>query len=240
MPLLGEPIFITGTDTGVGKTVLTALLLAHLREEGIRALAMKPFSSGDRADIELLHALQDSSVPMEETNPYFFAEPLAPWAAGRRAGRRIRLETVLKKIRAVRARAEVLLVEGCGGVLVPLGPGYTVADLILRLGCRVVVVAPNRLGVINHVLLSVRPLERLRPDRLKVLLMDTPYPDPSASSNADVLRVWLAPIPVQTLPALDFARPEVGSIKKCAKKLKKPLAELLAFDTFPVRSFEKR
>ena len=86
---IGQPIrcpriiFITGTDTGVGKTLLTGLLLHHLRQSGCHALAMKPFCSGSRADAEFLHAVQDGELTLDEINPFFFAEPLAPLVAAR-------------------------------------------------------------------------------------------------------------------------------------------------------------
>src|SRR5436190_3837938 len=94
---LGMPrvIFITGSDTGAGKTYLTALLLAYLRQKGIHALAMKPFCSGSRDDVELLQALQDREISDELMNPFYFEEPIAPLAAGREHGRMISLDTVL-------------------------------------------------------------------------------------------------------------------------------------------------
>ena len=80
---LAKTIFITGTDTGVGKTVLTGLLLHHLREKGVRALAMKPFCSGSRRDVKLLKALQNSELTDDEINPYYFKEAVAPLVAAR-------------------------------------------------------------------------------------------------------------------------------------------------------------
>src|SRR5271157_6042865 len=136
---MAQIIFITGTDTGVGKTVVTALLLRHLRRAGCNALAMKPFCSGSRADARLLRRLQNNLLTLDEINPFFFKQPVAPAAAG---GRRkaIPLDTVLRKIGAVGRRCDVLLVEGIGGLLVPLGKNYTVADLISRLHCPILIV----------------------------------------------------------------------------------------------------
>src|SRR5271154_6727959 len=96
-------IFITGTDTGVGKTVVTALLLRHLRRAGCNALAIKPFCSGSRADARLLLSFQKNLLTLDEINPFFFNQPVAPAAGG---GRRktIPLDTVLRKIRAVARR----------------------------------------------------------------------------------------------------------------------------------------
>src|SRR5882724_997479 len=97
-------IFITGTDTGVGKTLLTALLLQHLLDSGVEALAMKPFCSGGREDVDLLQAIQNSRLPDDAINPFYFAEPVAPLVAARKARRRISLAQVLQKVRAVEAR----------------------------------------------------------------------------------------------------------------------------------------
>ena len=94
-------IFITGTDTGVGKTLLTALLLTHLRDGGCKARALKPFSSGGREDAELLFKLQDGELTLDEINPFHFSEPLAPLVAARIHRRSISLREVLAHIRGV-------------------------------------------------------------------------------------------------------------------------------------------
>src|SRR5438094_393958 len=96
-------IFITGTDTGVGKTVLTGLLLTHLRQTGVRALALKPFCSAGRADAELLHDLQDGELTLDEINPFHFKEPLAPLVAARLHRRKISLDQVLTHTRQIAA-----------------------------------------------------------------------------------------------------------------------------------------
>ncbi len=99
-------IFVTGTDTGVGKTLLTGLLLCHLRRRGVNALAMKPFCSGGRNDIELIQALQNHALPDEEVNPFYFPEPLAPLVAARKHRRRISLSQVLRSIERVETQCE--------------------------------------------------------------------------------------------------------------------------------------
>ena len=164
-------IFITGTDTGVGKTLLTCLLLHHLRQSGCHALAMKPFCSGSRADTESLRALQDGELTSDEITPFFFAEPLAPLVAARKHHRRTRLLDVLHQIKRIANRCQCLLVEGIGGVLVPLADGTTVRDLIARLHCEVIVVSRNQLGTINHTLLTVEALKTIDNKGLKVVLM---------------------------------------------------------------------
>src|SRR5579872_3951430 len=116
----GKIIFITGTDTGVGKTIFTGLLVRHLREQGVHALAMKPFCSGGRADVRLLRAMQDAELTENEINPFYFPEPVAPLVSARRRNRTIPLRKVVQRINEIAARCECLLIEGSGGLFVPL------------------------------------------------------------------------------------------------------------------------
>src|SRR5215510_11029750 len=115
LPVHMAVIFITGTDTGVGKTLLTGLLLAHLRQNNVHALAMKPFCSGDRADVELLHKLQDGELARDEINPFYFSRPLAPAVAARKGNRSVPLPEVLRRIEVLEKRCDLLLIEGIGG-----------------------------------------------------------------------------------------------------------------------------
>ena len=129
--------FITGTDTSLGETVLTGLLLSHLRQTRRPAFALKPFCSGGRADAELFHALQDGELSLDEINPFHFKEPVAPLVAARLHRRKIPLSCVLNHIRDVllvlkhhpksinpsihQSTNPILLVEGAGGLHSPLG-----------------------------------------------------------------------------------------------------------------------
>lgn len=233
-------LFITGTDTGVGKTVLTALLLSHLRALGRRALALKPFCSGGREDAELLHALQEGDLTLDQVNPFYFCEPVAPLVAARRHRREISLEQVVRHIRSVASGKvlatkscgetgqKYLLVEGSGGLLVPLGENYTVLDLLRRLNCEVVVVSANRLGTINHTLLTMQALRAFGQKRAcRVVLMQSRRGDFSCRSNPHILRELLAPIPVISLPFLGRDGSSISGLKKNAKKFQKTLARLL-------------
>jgi dethiobiotin synthetase len=234
-------LFITGTDTGVGKTTLTALLLCHLRQRGRRVVALKPFCSGGRDDAELLWTLQEGAVGLDEINPFHFKEPLAPLVAARMHGRSIAISEVLNYIgragsptkdlqeaanaQTRRPRSQrmdeslVLIVEGAGGLLAPLGRGFDALDLIKRLRLqgppphrvphasgvlRVIVVARNGLGTINHILLTVQALRGagLANSAIQVMLMNTRPRDYSSASNPRLLRELLAPGQLLSLPFL--------------------------------------
>src|SRR5436190_1205839 len=101
---------------------------------------MKPFCSGDRADVEFLYTLQQGELRQEEINPFYFPEPLAPIVAARKHNRLVPLEEAITRIETVANRCDFLLVEGIGGACVPLGEDYLVADLIAGLGCQTIVV----------------------------------------------------------------------------------------------------
>jgi len=220
----GKIIFVTGTDTGVGKTIFAGLLVYHLRATGVHALAMKPFCSGGHADVKLLRAMQDAELTEEEINPFYFAEPVAPLVAARRSKRLISLGEVVRRIREIAARCETLVVEGSGGLLVPLGENYFVSDVIRALNCAVIVVARNQLGTINHTLLTVDALKRFGVKNIAVALMGTSKKDESAAKNAEVLRGFLAGTPVRELIFLGKNPNKNGGLKKSHKKVKKTLA----------------
>ena len=220
----GKIIFVTGTDTGVGKTILTGLLVHHLQAAGVSALAMKPFCSGGRADVRLLRAMQNGALTEEEINPFYFPEPVAPLISARRRKRLISLGEVLARIKEIGARCECLFVEGSGGLLVPLGEKYFVSDVIRRLNCEVIVVSRNQLGTINHTLLTVAALKELGAKKITIALMETGKNDASMKTNGKVLGELLRPIPVRGLSFLGEKANKTGVLKKRVKKLKKTLA----------------
>ena len=164
-------LFVTGTDTGVGKTVLTALLTRHLRERGVNAVALKPVCSGDRADARALHAASAGALTLDEINPWHFRAPIAPLLAARRERKQVALADVLAHVRAMQKRFEVVLVEGAGGLLSPLGEKFDSRDLLVALRAMPMVVCPNRLGAVNQVLLTLAALPRSAAGRARVVLM---------------------------------------------------------------------
>ena len=159
--------FITGTDTEVGKTVVACAVAAWCRAQGINVGVMKPVATGGRRitasgrarwlseDARCLARAAGVRDPWALVNPVCLQEPLAPLTAALRAGRPIRLERVLRAYRRLRARHGVVVVEGLGGLLVPLTWTVTVADLAERLGLPLVIVSRPDLGTLNHTLLSL-------------------------------------------------------------------------------------
>jgi dethiobiotin synthetase len=157
-------LFVTGTDTGVGKTVVAAGLVAALRRQGRNVGVMKPITTGGvrrreglvSEDAEFLAHVADAPEPLRVISPIVLAEPLAPTVAARRAGVKIDLDEVRKAFAEITAAHEVVIVEGLGGLLVPiLERQYRVADLVAEMGLPLVIVARPNLGTINHTLLTV-------------------------------------------------------------------------------------
>jgi len=224
-------LFITGTDTGAGKTLLTALLLNHLRAAGRRALAVKPLATGSTADADLLDALQASELPRTLLNPFFFWKPVAPLVAARTAGRSVRLPAVIDRLRAAAARCDLLLVEGCGGLLTPLGERFNLLDLACKMPGAVVVAAQNRLGVINHVLLTHTALQAAGAHAAATVLMGVRSRDASTTTNASVIRAMTPGIPVIECPYLGRVATRPAAVRKAAARLDRPLSLLadLAF-----------
>ena len=179
--------FITGTDTGVGKTVLTSLLTRFLRAGGVPAAALKPICSGGRADARALHAAMNGALSLDEINPWHFRAAVAPALAAPREKKTVTLAQVVARIRSAQKKFAVVLVEGAGGLLSPLGENFDSRDLIAALRATPVIVAPNRLGVVNHLLLTLEALPRNRRAQAKVVLMAPPKPDAATASNLKLL-----------------------------------------------------
>jgi dethiobiotin synthetase len=195
-----QTLFITGTDTGVGKTVLAALLTRFLRERDVNAAALKPVCSGGRADARALHTAMNGALALDEINPWHFRAPIAPLLAARCEKKSVRLPQVVARIRAVQKRFEVVLVEGAGGLLSPLGENFNSRDLIVALCAIPFIVAQNKIGGVNHVLLALEALPPAMAKRARIVLMLPPEPDTSTRTNAkllaeyhDVKRIFTSP-----------------------------------------------
>lgn len=194
--------FITGTDTGVGKTVFTVLLTRALLAAGISVAAVKPFCSGGRADARALHRALAGRLGLDEVNPWHFRPPITPLLAARRAGQRIPLAEVVGHIQRLAANADWTLVEGAGGLLSPLGEGYTARELIVALGATPWVVCANRLGALNQSLLTLAALPSASRKKARLILMAPRQNLACAASNRDLLREMLGSSRVIAIPHL--------------------------------------
>jgi dethiobiotin synthetase len=199
--------FITATDTGVGKTTVTAALARRLASDDLRPGVMKPIETGMRpdrareADTARLQRAAGSAEPRSLVCPYAFPDALAPLAAGRRAGVTIEFARIREAYRTLAARHDLMLVEGVGGVRVPITARADTRDLIEALGLPVLVVGRAGLGGINHALLTVESLTA-RNLRVLGLVLNQPSPEPEDSdvtlqreSTAELIRE-LADVPV--------------------------------------------
>jgi dethiobiotin synthetase len=159
---VGPSLFVTGTDTGVGKTLAACALLHQLRSRGLRALGMKPVAAGVEPtpdgpvnpDVVALRNASSWLAPLNQVNPYCFEPPVAPHLAAAAVGMRIEIEPIRQAFDALRRSADVIVVEGVGVFLVPLNEHQDAGDMAVALALPVVLVVGMRLGCLNHALLT--------------------------------------------------------------------------------------
>lgn len=149
--------FITGTDTGVGKTRVTRLLLDAFRDGGVDAVGYKPVACGDRDDAVTL-ASASGGLDLDAVNPVFLNTPVAPYVACMLENRKIEPAILVTGFHNLAAHHEKVIVEGAGGWEVPLTAGYRISDLATDLALPVVLVAANKLGALNHIILTVNAI----------------------------------------------------------------------------------
>jgi dethiobiotin synthetase len=202
---------VTGTDTGVGKTVIATALVALLRRGGLRVAAMKPVETGvapgGLSDAARLRAAAGGGLAAADVCPASYAEPLAPLLAAERAGRPVDLAALDAAFARLTAGRDAIVVEGAGGLLVPLTERVSFAELFLRWRLGLVVVAANRLGAINHVLLTVQAARAAGLAVRGVVLNDLPgtAPHPASHTNASLVQDLLPRVPVIAWPCLAAA-----------------------------------
>ena len=153
---------ITGTDTGVGKTYVACGLIRALRKLGRAAVGLKPFCSGGWEDVEAIMAANEQAVPLHVVNFVSFQAPLAPYAAAMVENRTFDLVAAKASFAAIQSQFSPILVEGAGGLLVPIRRDFDFSDLAADWGLSLIIVAANRLGVLNHCRLTVEAAQRRR------------------------------------------------------------------------------
>jgi dethiobiotin synthetase len=198
---------ITGTDTDIGKTYCGCGLIRAARAAGFKCSGMKPFCTGDTSDVDLIAAVGGNDVPQHLLNPVWLRPPVAPYVAAMLENRPIDITAVQKAYRELAAKYELVLVEGAGGLLVPILRHYNFRDLAADLGLAVILVAPNRLGVINHVLLSAESIARAGlPLALVILNELDPESSLATQTNPSILEELLnVPLYLSPFENKDFS-----------------------------------
>jgi len=204
------PLFVTGTDTGCGKTVVSCALLRALARTGIRAVGMKPVATGAERegerlinkDVDALRAASSTALPATMTNPYIFEPPCSPHIAAAQAGAPIELDRIASAYKACTEQAQEVVVEGVGGWRVPLGNDLWLDELPRVLELPVLLVVGVKLGCINHAVLTAQAIEHggahLYGWVANVL-------EPSLFELEAVIDTLTAHIPARRLAVLDWA-----------------------------------
>lgn len=198
-------LFITGTDTAVGKTVFAALSTVYLRQNGFRVAALKPLCSGGREDARVLHAAAGKVLSLDAVNPWHFRAALAPVLAARREKRQVRLRAVVAHVRRIAKKFEVVVVEGAGGLLSPLGEDFDSRDLLLALGATPIIVCANKLGAVNQVRLVLTALPAAARRMARVVLVNPPKPDAASRTNLALLQEFVTARQLRVMPWLEQA-----------------------------------
>jgi dethiobiotin synthetase len=199
---------VTGTDTGVGKTVIAVALVSMLRRRGLRVAAMKPVETGVRAGVPTdgarLLAAAGGADRSDDVSPVTYAEALAPLVAAGRTGQAVDVFALDVALGRLAAQRDAIIVEGAGGLLAPLTEQVSYATLFAQWRLGLVVVAANRLGAINHVLLTVHAARTAGLQVRGVVVNDGTGtgPDLATATNAAALARMLPGVPVLTWPRL--------------------------------------
>jgi dethiobiotin synthetase len=209
-------VFVTGTDTGVGKTFVACALAHAWRARGRRVAVMKPVETGvedEPEDARRLAAAAGDPAPLDDVCPYRFRAPLAPAVAARLEGGAVDVDRLVALVARRRREADVLLVEGSGGLCVPIAGTTTFLDLAVRTALPLLVVAANRLGTVNHCALTMRVARAAGLDVLGfVLSHPSPTTDPSAETNAETIAALTGLRHLGTVPHCANPEAAVGSL----------------------------
>ena len=187
---------MTGTDTGIGKTWVSALVIEELRKKGVEAVGLKPVLSGSREDAERLWEASGGALDLDAINPWWYKTPAAPLVASRIEGLTLEVEPMVEYVHKVQSSHDFTLVEGVGGWEVPMGEDFSFQDYARALRFPVMVVAANWLGTINHTLLTVKAIQAAGLECIGVVLNHLEAErDVAATTNRMILEE-LCPVPI--------------------------------------------
>lgn len=231
MNSLPKGIFITGTDTGVGKTVVTAAIAHTLIRSGIRVGVMKPAQTGAGLpalkDLEFVERVTGENLSGEDCCPYTFKEPLSPYTASVLEGRGISVDKIKASYERLSSVHDNVLVEGAGGLLVPIIKGYTMADLARDLGLSLVIVTRPDLGTLNHTTLTVQYAKSRALSVLGIVIGNFPdEPGLAEKTNPEIL-IEMTGLPILGVfrhdPHISVEEGEFGSLRESSKLSLSPL-----------------
>ena len=221
-----KSFFITGTDTGVGKTIVAGAIAAAMLARGLRVGVMKPAETGCRdkrgelipSDAIFLKKASVSDIPLDIICPYRFSEALAPAIAAKRAGVKIDLRVIKRNFEHIRAKNDVVLVEGAGGLMVPLSGEKLYIDLASELGLPLIIVARAGLGTINHTLLTVAAA-RARKIKISAIILNQSRKnkeDAASLTNPEAVKDYSGIKAVYSLPFVKGIKKDPALVKKGA------------------------
>ncbi len=209
---MGRGVFITGTDTGVGKTVIAGAIVRVLKRKGLKVGVMKPVETGCSregdvlipSDGEFLRYMADLDISINEITPYRFEAPVAPLVASEIEGRYIDPEVIFRAYKRFSREYDFVVVEGIGGLMVPVKEDLFVADLVGYIGIPLLVVSVNRLGTLNHTFLTVESALSRGLDLRGVVINETAQGgDISVDSNISVIKRLINVPVVGTFPYIE-------------------------------------
>lgn len=195
-------VFITGTDTEIGKTAVTAGLATALKQRGQNVGVMKPVAAGSRADAIILQKSAHIPDTLDEINPIYLENPLSPNVAAQIESKTLDIDQIKTTYNSLAKRHNIMLVEGVGGLLVPLLDTYSVADLIVQLNLPIIIVARAALGTINHTLLTIEAAQKRNLNIIGIIYNTvSPHVNHTAAQTSPEIITRISQIPsLGTLP----------------------------------------
>ncbi len=215
---MNKGCFITGTDTGVGKTLVTAGLIRLFAEDGIKVAGMKPIASGCELTDEGLRnedaimIMQESNVELDYDliNPYAFEPSVSPHFAASESDQKIRLDHIIEKYKTISTKVDYVVVEGVGGWQVPLNEHQNVSDLAEKINLPVILIVGLRLGCINHALLTAAAIRQKGLSLIACVASQIDVEYQRLDETLETLEERLG-LPVQLIPRIENATPEQAS-----------------------------